>query len=312
MENTLNQFKEWIFFIVHNHPDSIRITQVLWPSELGIHAFDYKVELSISNRIYTGHGYDINQDLAICKATAEAIERYCVSFFKLRTSNGCSVHTDLDLAKQNAQFELIERDNFLVQFISGVGFTVIDLNFNKLKLPGGVRLENYKLLSQSTNVCLTRIVFDDYKQIFGLGVSDDVKSALSKSEAEALRQWSYYKNMDLTSYSDLDPSSVPLTSFDSHGDLAFSKKYFKQTVFLFNTASIDKSEFVDLKSEKFIYDSREVKELPENIFKKCPLSFVQCSHEEAQQLFIGQTIDHINSKRFKNKNPLNLCPHPFR
>lgn len=77
---------------------------------------------SISCDIYQGYGVDLDQKKSQTKALYELFERYVmqVSSNNLVSSNGWSAHSSLQIAKENSQLELIERDVILTSWLKKI------------------------------------------------------------------------------------------------------------------------------------------------------------------------------------------------
>ncbi len=303
--NELNQFKKWIFKTAQNNLQDFKITTLSWAKDNHLPLYDFEVLVKINSLEFQGRGTDENQDLALCKAVSEAYERYCVSILGLKNSNGCSAHLNIDLAIENAKKELIERDCFLYQFISNQGYK--KMSSSKYKI-ANVNLENYLLSTKNVNVVLSRILIDDYMQVFGLGTDGDLLLSVMAAEIEALRQWAYLQTQINGQYQfKSDPKS-----FDDHGNSALTHKYFDLTKHLFEDNQSTQNSFVDLDQRLFKISNFNIEKTL--LFKNCPLHFVKVEHLEAQPLFIGVTLNNLNKSRFANLKleELNLCPHPFR
>ncbi len=312
MENSLDTFKGWILNSAQNK--KIFISQLTWPSRLGLSVSDYIVQVHFAGEDFIGHGSDLDSDMAILKAAAEAFERYCVTSLGLKNSNGCAVHTDIKKAETNALLELIERDCFLVSFINGSAFKEIDHSFYNARLESRYKLVNYSLASKDLNVALTRITIDGAANILGLGIAQSLDLALEKSEIEALRQLVYVVDKDLIAHASYDKvSTKKKLSFDDHGNIALTRKHYEEIAFIFEQGAVQESQdfnFFDPTFTKFkIYD---IKLDEENPFYNIPLYFVKANNVYAQELFAGSTFENINPLRIQTNKKLNLCLHPFR
>jgi YcaO cyclodehydratase, ATP-ad Mg2+-binding len=314
---SLNQLKKWILTTVKTYPENFKIFEISWPQDNGFHFHDYGVEIIVDGKKYQGNGTSRDPDTALCKAVSESYERFCVKYYELASSNGCAAHYDQPTALINAKLELIERDAFLCHFILGTGFLKLDQVVHKnLEAHSDIKIENYLLESKKYKIVLTRLILRKYSQIFGMGISSDLSESLFKAEIEALRQWSYYKDIQFDELGEaIDFEKIKFTSFDGHGDLALTKSYFDKTASLFDHAHSKKISFTDLDDSEFefIHFDRPVLN-EDHVFKSIPLCFAQAKHPKAQSLFIGQTINYINPLRFdlQKISEFNLCPHPFR
>lgn len=312
MENTLNNFKSWVFNAAKNK--NISISQLTWPKRFNLSINDYLVQTRFNEKDYFGHGSDIDPDIAILKATAEAYERFCVTSLNLKNSNGCAVHTDQLKAEENAYCELVERDAFLVKFINGEKFNQIDERAFQPSLYESCNLSNYCIAHEGLIVTLTRITINNSANIFGLGTGKSFVESLAKSEMEALRQWVFAMDKALVSKANYEEISKKQNlSFDDHGDIALTPEHYNEIKWLFGEASSSRyKKFLYFKSEKTSFIKHDVITSSDNPFHGIPLFFVKASNPEAQELFTGRTVDNLNPLRIPNNGKLNLCLHPFR
>lgn len=101
------------------------------------------------------------KELAITKAVAEFIERCVLIEFAqtqsgIKTSNGWAAHVDIELAKENAIRELIERDAILRHWYTQTPFLEIDFN----SLPSKIKNWSYHELSKSEFPILKILISD--------------------------------------------------------------------------------------------------------------------------------------------------------
>ena len=105
------------------------------PNSLGASFHTYVISFKGEDGI-CGMGDDDNKVIAFEKALSELLERSALHDFKgtgINTSNGFASHTRMDLAKENAKNELIERDLFLTTWLAKKPpYWVTDSNFKGL------------------------------------------------------------------------------------------------------------------------------------------------------------------------------------
>ncbi len=312
MENSLDLFKSWVFNAAKN--EKIFISQLTWPLRLGLNINDYIVQVRVGDTEFIGHGSDSDPDLAILKAVAEAYERFCVTSLKIKNSIGCAVHTDIKLAEEHALLELIERDCFLVNFIDRRSFKEIDRLFYNVSFDKPYKMTNYLLASDVLKVTLTRITINGVANVLGLGISETLDKALAKSEIEALRQWVYVVDKGLiadVNYEDI--SDKKKLSFDDHGNIALTQKHTEEIEFIFDqNSATEAKDFAFFDSTVTEYVEHKLTLEKTNPFYGVPLFFVKAQNPNAQELFVGKTIDNLNPLRIPNTGKLNLCLHPFR
>lgn len=311
MENSLDLYKKWIFNAAKSK--KILISQLDWPSRLGIEIKDYIVQVVLDGEIFVGHGSDVDSDLAILKATSEAYERYCVTSLKLKNSNGCAAHTSLEEAKEKSLLELIERDCFLVKFINGFFFEEIGIYSNMVNLDSKYKLTNYCLAAGVYKIILTRIEINKAANILGLSAELSIKDALIKSEIEALRQLMYVEDKNLLSNQSYDViSRKDKLDFNDHGNIALTQQHYSEIDFIFDTKKSKNCKFDYFDQSSTVFKEYKIVLEKTNPFYEIPLFFVKALNPNAQELFVGKTIENINPLRIPNTGNLNLCLHPFR
>lgn len=310
MEDSL-KLKTWI---LSQKSTEIKIKELTWVKKFNLPLYDYMVEVFYDNKLHVGRGTDEVEDVAICKAFGEAFERYCVKKLKLPNTNGCAVHFDENVCKSKALDELIERDCFLYKFILGQAFQPTGHRYFNISLPATTKLTNYLLLNSAYAITLTRIHVNDESNIFGLGISKEIDSAIRTSEIEALRQWAYIfdaNNHMTRTYGQIMDSKIK--SFDDHGDLALTKEHYNSISSLFSSQNYETTYSIPPINDinYFVTYSENDSKSP---FFKIPLFFVKAQCEYLQELFIGETVENINKKRivFASYDDLNLCIHPIR
>ena len=112
---------------------NLQITEMNWPSLLDALFFDFKVTIEIDGKNYFGRGVNFNKEQALNAAIGEAFERsidLTQVEFDSKTIGGIAVHTDIELARQAAICELIERDSFFCHFLTSTPF-LSKLNFDE-------------------------------------------------------------------------------------------------------------------------------------------------------------------------------------
>ncbi len=210
----------------------INILKLDWTEQFNIDLHDYIVKFKYENTTYEGRGTDPDEDTAIIKAYAEAVERYVVFKYEINSTNGCAVHTSLLNSKLNAKKELIERDLFSIYFL-------FNLNRNKIENPIGNQSIKNLIFSRKDKIIQYQIFSDFYVTmtlilsndgfIAGLGCDQDSEKSADHSLIEATRQYvhgvifnnkteigldKFYKKSDL--------------SFKDHGNLAFNNDYIQK------------------------------------------------------------------------------------
>ena len=162
---------------------------------------DFQVSLSLGGRTFKGRGIEKDQLLAFTKAGAEALER-AVCYENGVSTSGVALHTDRELAKENAKNELIERDRFFCHFLTRspfrkmstkeINFHLHSISFEALKSKlnkYSIEIEVFEMnpLGQTKSfICISRGKGFEFL-VFGFGTtsSEDFKG-LEKAITECL------------------------------------------------------------------------------------------------------------------------------
>jgi len=286
---------------------------------------DVHVIININDKIYKGRGHSNTQDNALKKAISEAVERI-VGLEFAESTNGIASHFRLDLAKENARNELIERDLFLCHFMTNTPF-IFSRDLTNL-IPEGVRsyisdegdsISIYSMRHNSIGKGLVCLISgkDIWGGIVGLSFGTECDQQLVvKATLEAFRlYWHRRSRKSLHSglpiHKFLEQTSW---TFVDHGNLCLNLEYFKSIQHLFSaekkieTAALvyyDLTEFsFEILSDKYsdLYD--------------CPLYVVRCTSPYAQKLLAGpfnsENFSIEGLRRFTNNNEyhVNKLPHP--
>lgn len=109
-------------------PVSLELKYFTYPDQICSKLFHFKAEGPMGS---VGFGTDDEYEIAFVKALTECAERHCLrSLDNLpKTSNGFAGHCLPESAKVKANLELIERDAFLLGWLSGRSPHWIDSNF---------------------------------------------------------------------------------------------------------------------------------------------------------------------------------------
>jgi len=155
------------------------------------HFNDIEVKISIDGNIFLGRGTDKDGDLALEKASSEAIERWCCHRLHASTV-GCAVHSNELEASKNAQGEFIERLVF-DQFIERGGNVTELFNMVNGQAYQKIRLW-YINNSLSEKVVIAIAVHDNVPVAIGIGHAVQAQFAAEKAYVEALRNLAAFKH----------------------------------------------------------------------------------------------------------------------
>jgi hypothetical protein len=105
---------------------NLQATEFTWPREWGMaELFDFQITIEIQGQTFIGRGTATNEDTALVKAGAEAIERAFCTGHGISTL-GVAVQTDEHQARVNSLNELFERDAFFSHYYLRKPFAVFD------------------------------------------------------------------------------------------------------------------------------------------------------------------------------------------
>lgn len=272
------RLSQWV--LSHAKDLNLQVTKLDWINSYYKAHSDIAVKIEIDAKIYEGRGSDVDSTVALMKGVAEAIERFACQTNNI-SSIGVAGHYDLDLAKENALLEFIERTSIWDHFNNKVGMKPIsakniavvtkDLGMVSLKIH---QFQMNTPLGYFGVFTLTEGLESGFEigGIMGASVCRSFDEALKKSSIECLRNVAALSTHahGLVSYEQFKKIEKP-TSEDSQA-LLFDKSYCKQ---LLEILSADSSEKSLLKSE---IENLIFEELPYSalVLKDCPLRFVRC------------------------------------
>ncbi len=102
----------------NSRKNSIQIEELDWPNEwLKFPFYDFEVTIGGGDLQSFGRGSDRNQDLALLKACAEAVERHACKSAQIPTT-GVAAHDNPVSAKHNACNELLERATLILYLLA--------------------------------------------------------------------------------------------------------------------------------------------------------------------------------------------------
>lgn len=130
------------WLLSHSQEYQLKIETMPWIDKAFPGWTDVHCTLTIKGNELTSWGASDSPDRALLKAFAEATEREVLKQVGSPTSNGFAAHLLPSKARQNAMYELIERDLFFCHFLSKTPFTLFPEKQKK----------NWKWLSQIKNL----------------------------------------------------------------------------------------------------------------------------------------------------------------
>lgn len=285
------------------------------------------VEINVNGISTSGSSIDKSSDLAFIKAGAEAIERLVCIQNNIH-SNGVAAHVDFDKAKNNAKFELLERDSFLSHFVCKEAFITPKKELLENPLFGsiksklerlGIELKIVKLKTARDYYgfacfCLPMNGDLSFSSVIGLGYSDDPTSSLSKAIFECLPSMVWHISEAGNEKKLTQSSFYSLKTFspEDHRDLFLGDSY-KQEIREI-VEHITTKEMFDATNMTFKFEQLES---TLDFINKSPIKVVKANSKDAQSIYYGPTdISLLNIKRLQNftgksinTDELNLMPH---
>lgn len=153
---------------------------------------DIEIKIHIGGMEFSGRGTDKNGDLALEKASAEAIERWCCQELKLSTV-GCAIHSVELLAEKNSKYEFIERFIFN-KFIENGNLANEFFPAIPMRYPWGT-FRFWNLGDTYAGSVAISISFDNQIPIsIGIALSESEEPAAAKAFIEALRNFEAYEH----------------------------------------------------------------------------------------------------------------------
>ena len=301
---------------------------------------DLSVEIKLDGETYIGRGMDKDEDLAIVKGGVEAIERAVVLSHTKNTGaakhiGGFALHSEEAIAKQNALYKLMERDQFLCHFLTKtplIDLKLSDLNLSewkkvhfeyiqkKLAKKGVEIILKRTLFSRpKTVICLARSVFptpSGFRGIIGLGASDSLAESTSKAIIECLTNVVY--RMEYSHWEDFNTfKTKPSYEPEDHSLLYFGNSPECELDWIFcKSAKEPKSIEEENWEDKVTFEKLDI---PFDILRDAPIHIFKASSQETQNMFYGPTKkEHLTWNRlekFKGKKlsekDINWAPHPI-
>lgn len=172
-----------------------------WPNRYFNGLSDFKATLNIEDFAAIGRGIDISPEIALEKASAEAIERLICHKLNI-SSGGCAVAGEIS-AQSHARHEALERYYFDEHIEIGRPFHLIEKTISPLSMSANLICEQFKSLNPNIGAHFYKMAVPDpyygivcnisptseAPQILGLSLHIDPTKALKKALKEALMNY---------------------------------------------------------------------------------------------------------------------------
>lgn len=151
---------------------------------------DIEVKISVGDLIFSGRGTDSVGDIALEKASSEAIERWCCHKLNISTV-GCAIRSTKEDAEYNSVSEFIERSYF-DQFLES---PILAPNLKTESIDPEAQINYYELAKTKYGSVILSLVVDSGRPIcLGLALEKVPQDGFRKSAIEALRNYAVYKD----------------------------------------------------------------------------------------------------------------------
>ena len=310
----------------------LKISNPKWIANVLPSWTDIYCSLSLGGETYNGWGADPSEDVALCKAVSEAIERAVARQNGIKISNGVASHFTFEMAAENAVSELRERDAFLCHFLLRTPFTEISPWGRNPEIEGAINswlvannlTIKFYLLSDTGALCIVRgsKAKFPFGIISGSAIKRDLVASAKAALIEVIRSVSYLLN------GPKPPEKMTIDAFNlkgnytflDHGRLALDEHYANSINFLFEPSDSEGTGFTDSDAAN---PAAQVQLRPLALIDLkaagCPFHIVRAESPNLQNLWLGPTHPKVvNFQRlsiFKKESvrweELNLLPHPF-
>lgn len=259
---------------------NLRVTKLDWIDSYYKGYSDIEVKVQIDSKNYSGRGSDFDSTTALMKAVTESIERFVCHVNEI-SSIGVAGHYNLDIAKENALLEFIERSLIWSHFHNKICMKRISTESISANTKD-FGIASLKMHQFNMNVpngyfgvfTLAEGLSSGFEigGIMGASVAPDFDEALKKSSIECLR--------NVAALASHSHESMPYEQFkkiqkpfsEDSQKLLFSKSYCQDLLDIISREIVAELP-TTLNLEQLIFE-----ELPYSalVLKDCPLRFVRC------------------------------------
>lgn len=311
----------------------LKVTLYSWPQEFQLDTIDAGITFELDGKSFIGRSFGPNSSTAIIKAFSEACEGYCRYTLGVESSSGLAVHCSGEAAKSHALLELIERDAFLVRYLTKSSFPELeDLKpsfysqvasaLSKIESHGGycriVDLGVYNHF-QITGCFALAKENRKFRTSIGLGINTDIEFSAMHALLESLRNVAANlkhttRTNSLTEQSFRDSETHgPLEHRMLCNDFHYSKK-------ISTILGLRKENNLPYKIPKLDHKERTIEISSINpIFEGLNLYFSVIESPNIQKMFYGpMNIKNVNKARLSEYighsvglDDIETLPHPI-
>lgn len=315
------ELAEWLFS--NRESLGLQVLRTEWAKDWLPGFEDVRVKIKVDDHEFEGRGIALGFDQAFTVAGAEALERSICANNQIH-SNGVAIHTEPQLAKENAQNELIERDLFLCYFLTKTPMKIIDrpapldINFSLLeeklnKLGIEIKLGVSTCQEISMVTCITTGKEDPWN-VIGFGSSKNIEHASQKAILECLSNTVWR----IDSEAKLSPKSRDEFESANNSPLHHRNLYMTSQNDLNLDWMFGHQEALDNPPQNYYVTFEELGS-KNTLIQSAPIKAFRAVSNDIQSIFYGPTtLENINFdrlERFARKklenNDINWEPHPI-
>ncbi|MBX3023094.1 MAG: YcaO-like family protein [Bdellovibrionales bacterium] len=323
-----NQTRAINWILTNSATLSLTIESTSWIRDIFPMASDVHCTMTVDGRRIDSWGWENSEDLALCKAFSEGLERIVFLQSGQKTSNGFASHIHQEAAHKNAKMEVVERDLFLCHYLTGTPMHSFLPPEEWLWIDAVNSWSNERKIETTffniANICMVCVITGHKSQTpFGMTIgssaNENIEFAAQSSFVEAARQATVFISRanpdDALSIQSFQSLEKP--NFTDHGRLALHIEYWKSVTHLFDGLPSVKP----MQCQPLDKNSLSSERIDLNLLNlsNCPFVFARAFSNHAQNLWTGPTTAKVVNlerlRRFAGRpltwNDLNHLPHPF-
>lgn len=258
----------------------LQVTELTWINSYLPGWSDLEVTITVDGQNYSGRGADESEDVALGKATCEAIERYLCTIHGI-SSIGVAGHVDDSRAMEGARVELIERSLMRFHFENEVPMSLVsseDIRIDLVPNPVKARIHAFKSIAfrdLSAVVCLAEGLStgSEFGGVLGLGCDGDAERATLKARIECFRNLTALAVEPMRSITETDFRAIIDPSPQDRRGLLLDQTYCTKLL----TRISGSCTTIDYKADLFdIQPAWQKLTVESPQFTTAPLHFYQC------------------------------------
>lgn len=278
-----NQRKLTDWILKNQDELDLQVTELTWIKDFYPGWCDLEVTLSINDIRVTGRGADLNDEIALGKATCEAIERYVCQSYGI-SSAGVAGHFDKAIAAQNAEQEFVERALLSFHISSGIPLKTVSSDEIIICDENGAKTKATFNLFQMTPyrdltafLCLVEGVSTGagFGGILGLGCNRHPGKAEQKARLECLRNVTAQQDQRFKPLSRNEFRQIQSPTPEDRQRLLFDSSYCTQL--LSDLKNGRRSQINKIENPIFQWSLQPLSVTVDGL-RECPLFFFRCKN----------------------------------